>query len=215
MDIAGQLEGNLRHFVQQGTPPAPAQAPSAPTVQNGFAADEYVRGADLSRLAPELVDARMAPQMTQINEQLANMALNTVRGEFKDEFEKYGPEIYGKLSTLNKQTGVWTVDNLRTVVNIVRAGHVDEIVRDKLRGQSPMEPALRSTGAAPVPVSAGASQDYSLNSEKLPVEFREKLKASGINESNFDDFLKGSGMTREQYFKLFERKQIITEAPRM
>ncbi len=216
MDIAGQLEGNLRHFVSQGTPaPTPAAPPAPQANQNGFAADEYVRGADLNRLAPELVDQRVDSRMVGINEQLANIALDTVRREFTDEFSKYGPEIYGKLSTLNKQTGVWTVDNLRTVVNIVRAGHVDEIVRDKLRGQSPMEPALRSTGAAPVPANASTTQDFSLNSEKLPVEFREKLKAAGVNDSNFEDFLKGSGMTREQYFKLFEKRQVITEAPRI
>ncbi len=214
LGIASQLEGALENYVQNGAPSAPpALTPVAPVTPQGFAEDEYVRGADLNRMAPRIVDERIDSRVAGLNAQLANIALDTVRKEFNDDFNRFGPEIYGKLSTLDKASGVWTVDNLRTVVKLVRADHVDELVRDKLHASSLMEPALRSTGAAPVSVTPPAT-DFSVKSEQLSPDFREKLAKAGVTEATMDDFCRAAGMTREQYFQMASKNQIITEAPR-
>lgn len=212
LGITDQLATNLQTYVQSGmpTPAAPAPAPNG----SAFADGEYVSGAELNRQAPRLIDDRIQPHIQQMNETMASFALDRIKSEHAAEFERYGPEIYGYLSRLDKKAGAWTVDNLKQVVKMVRADHVDEIVRDKLHAQSPMEPALRSTGAAPVSVTP-SSVDLTLASEKLPAEYREKLKAAGVTESTFDEFLRGSGQDRESFFKLFDKKMVITEAPRI
>lgn len=210
LDIAGQLEGVVRNYATAPTPPT---APPANPTQPGFTGDEYVRGDDLNRTAPALINAQVEPRFAALNEQMASMALNAVRSEFADDFQKYGPEIYGKLSTLNKQTGAWTVDNLRTVVRMVRADHVEDIVRERLNAASPMEPALRSTGAAPVSVTPVAN-DFSVNSAQLPPEYREKLAKANITDATMQEFCRANNMSVEDFFKMVARGQTITEAPR-
>ena len=210
--IAGQLEGVVQRYVTTGSQVAP-QAPAPQTNGQPFADSEYVSGAQLNSQAPRLIAEGIAPHIASMNEQMAGMALDRVKDQFRDEFAKYGPEIYGHLSTLDKKSGVWTVDNLTRVVKLVRADHVDEIVRDKLNASSPMEPALRSTGAAPIPV-VPPSTDLSVKSEQIPAEYREKLAKAGITDATMDEFCRANSMTRESFIQMVAKNQAITEAPR-
>lgn len=210
MNIAGQLEQSLQHVVTSGQPAAQPAIRTEPT--NELPPDEYVRGADLSRMAPKLIDDRVDSRMEGVNEQFAAIALNAVRTEYPDEFQQYGPEIYGQLSRLNKKAGAWSLDNLRTVVRMVRADHVDEIVRAKLNAQSPQEPALRSTGAAPVSVTPAAT-DFSVKSEQLPADYRERLAKANITDATMQEFCRANNMTVEAFFKMVTRGHTITEAP--
>lgn len=207
--IAKQLEQVVKHYVQTGIPQPSLQSPPPSAAMPD---DEYVRGADLNRLAPKMVQDAVAPQFQQIFESQAALALEQVKREYPSEFAKYGPTIYGNLSGVDKRT--WTVDNLRKVVKYSLADHLDDIVRDKLRDAPAMEPALRSTGAAPVPVTPAPADDLSLRSEKLPAEYRARLEKAGVTDSTLDEFLRANGMTRSQFFKQFENKPIITEGPR-
>ena len=213
--IAGQLEGVVQRYVTTGSQTAPASSPVA-NGQNGqpFAESEYVSGAQLNSQAPRLIAEGIAPHIAQMNEQLAGMALDRVKDQFRDEFARYGPEIYGHLSTLDKKSGVWTVDNLTRVVKLVRADHVDEIVRDKLNASSPMEPALRSTGAAPIPVVPPSQIDVSVKSEQIPSDYRDKLVKAGITDATMDEFCRANNMTRESFIQMIAKNQTITEAPR-
>ena len=211
LGIAGQLEQSLQHVVTSGTPAPTNGQPPAPSP--AFADEDVVRGADLNRLAPKLIDERVDSRLAQINEQMANLALDRVRTEHAEMFAKYGPEIYGHLARLNKQAGGYTVDNLTMVVNIVRGQHVDEIVREKLHAQStPHEPALRSTGAAPVS-PAPLATDFSVQSAQLPPEFREKLAKAGITDATMQEFCRVNNMTVQDYFTMVTRGHVITEAP--
>ena len=215
--IAGQLEGVVQRYVTTGSQaPAPTGNPTGNGngANNGFAEGEYVSGSELNRQAPRLIAEGIAPHIAQMNEQLAGMALDRVKDQFRDEFARYGPEIYGHLSTLDKKSGVWTVDNLTRVVKLVRADHVDEIVRDKLNASSPMEPALRSTGAAPIPVVPPSQIDVSVKSEQIPSDYRDKLAKAGITDATMDEFCRANNMTRESFIQMIAKNQTITEAPR-
>lgn len=211
LNIAGQLEGVVQRYVT-GSTPAPAPAPVAPPTQQAFPSDEYIRGADIERIAPKLIDERMAPQFQQIFESNAQLALEQVKREFPDYFAKYSPTINTKLASVDKRA--WTVDNLRTVVKLSVVDHLDDVLRDARQNAPPMEPALRSTGAAPVPVTSAPADDYSLNSEKLAPEYRERLKAAGVTDATLDEFLRATGTTRAKFFEMASKRQVITEAPR-
>lgn len=215
LDLTDQTVRALEQVVQTGQPApaaAPAQNGASPT-NNGFTEGEYVRGEDLNRMAPKMVADAVDSRVASLNEQLAAIALDQVKREYPSDFERYGPQIYGQLSRLNKAQGAWTVDNVRTVVRLVRADHVDEIVRDKLNATTTGEPALRSTGAAPVSVTPAVT-DFSVKSEQLPAEFREKLAKANITDAVMQEFCRVNNMTVEDYFKMVNRGQIITEAPR-
>ena len=212
LNIAGQLEGVVQRYVT--TPTQPPAAPNGNPASQTFAESEYVSGAQLNAQAPKLIDERIQPHIGQMNEQFAGIALSRVQDQFRDEFQKYGPEIYGHLSTLDKRSGVWTVDNLTRVVKLVRADHVDEIVRDKLNAASPMEPALRSTGAAPIPVVPPSQTDLSVKSEQIPSDYRDKLAKAGITDATMDEFCRANNMTRESFIQMIAKNQTITEAPR-
>jgi len=208
------LEGALRNYVQSGAPaaPTPQYAPPVPNTGYGVPAEEYVRGADLERLAPRMVQDTMRPELDALYASNAQQALEQVKREFPDAFAKYSPTIYGNLAGVDNRSR--TVDNLRKVVKYSLADHLDEIVRDARRDSSPQEPALRSTGAAPILAPPSPSNDLSLKSERLPAEYREKLAKANITEATLDDYLRATGMTRGTFFKQFEERKIITEAPR-
>ena len=213
LNIAGQLEQSLQHVVTNGQPPQAPIRNEAPANQNGFTEGEYVKGEDLNRMAPAIVDARVDSRVAGINEQLASIALSTIKSEYASDFANYGPEIYGHLSRLNKSAGAWTVDNLRYVVKMVRADHVEEIVSARLRDASTsQEPALRSTGAAPVS-PAPLATDFSVQSAQLPPEFREKLAKAGITDATMQEFCRVNNMTVQDYFTMVTRGHVITEAP--
>lgn len=209
MGIAAQLEGVVRQYVTTGTP-QPTPTPTAPNT--GLPDDEYVRAGDLNRVAPKLIDDRLQPQLQPVFESIAAMNLEAVKREFPDYFAKYGPSIYGNLAHVDKKA--WNVDNLRKVVKLSVVDHLDDIVRDRLHNAPPMEPALRSTGAAPAPVTSAPADDFTLRSDKLDPEYKAKLEKAGVTEATLDEFLRGAGMTRESFFKMASKRQVITEAPR-
>ena len=208
LNISGQLYDTVQKFVTTGTPPA---APPAPAVADP-AADEYVKVSDLNRVAPRLIDERTATALRPLVESIAKSNLETVKREFPEYFDKYGPTIYGYLSGVDKSA--WDVDNLRKVVKLSVVDHLDDVVRDKLHNAPPMEPALRSTGAAPIPVTPAPADDLTLRSEKLDPEYRAKLERAGVTEATLDDFLRATGTTRKRFFEMASKRQVITEAPR-
>ena len=185
-------------------PQAPASAPPEPTVQ----ADDYIRGADLPRVASQYLD----PRLQAVTNNLAGMALDAVKRQNAEVFEKYGPEVDILLSKVKRED--WNVDNLSTSVDIVRGRHYRELVRseaERLAGQ--MEPTLRSTGAAAVPVTP-QEQQFSLQGDLLTQEQKDKLARAGVNERTIDEWCASTGQTRQQFFESFNRGRVITEAPR-
>lgn len=231
LGIATQLEGVVRQHIQGA--PQPVQQPTynnqnynggrneqgqftsqgwqAPQSTPAYDPDSYLQRRDIESLAPKLINDAVTPQLNSVYESLAQTNLENVKRNFSTIFEKYGPEVYGYIAKLPVQSR--TVDNLTTVVKLVRADHVDEIARQEaVRLAAEMEPTLRSTGSPPVPVASYEPKN-TLQSEHLPQDWKDRAAKAGLTESAVDEFCRANEMTREAFFSQFGTTA-ITEARR-
>lgn len=183
----------LTDIVERGAQPP---APPAPLPADDIADDEYVSGAQVKRLLQSRpVDdtpVRLA----------ADANLSITRQRFARDFERYGSEIDAKLRTIPHN--LRTLDNLETVVKLVRSDHLDEIVSEEAtRRASEMAPALRSSGAAAP--GAPVTREYSLESDKIDPEWKRRALESGITERVVEDFCRANDMPVEAFYKQFEK----------
>lgn len=208
--IGKGLEQTLRDSMLRSNP-APAPQPTAPTQPDvGFDPNEYLTGARLNEQAPRLVERAMQPHMEQVFAMTAENNLETVRRENADVFSKWGPEVYGKLAHVPKNQ--WTLANLRTVANMVKADHVTELARvEAERIVAEMGGTLRSSGAA-LP-SVPTPDPLSLTNEKVSADWRDRAAKLGITDSTVEEWCRVNGISREQFFKDFEATA-ITEVTR-
>jgi hypothetical protein len=188
-----------------GAPTAPATTPVTPT-ESEIADDEYVSGAQLKRM----LAAR--PQDTSGIELAASTNLSIVQNQHASDFAKYGAEINALIARV--PANLRTLDNLKQCVKMVRSDHVDEIVSERAQQlASTMEPTLRSNGAAapPTPVT----REYSLESEKIPAEWRKRAQAAGVTERVVDEFCRANDMTPEAFYKQFDTplNRIVEDVP--
>lgn len=174
-------------------------------------ADDYVTGRDFDRMAPRVMEQYMAPALANVVEMTAQGNLAHVQRDSSAIFQKYGPEVLAKLAGVPKN--LWTVDNLKTVVNLVKADHVEELAREQAtRLVAEMEPTWRSTGAAAAP-GAFAQPTLGITSETLPSDWRARAGKAGLTEQALDEFCRANEITREDWFKMFD-KTAITEVRR-
>lgn len=220
LGIAQQLEGVVRQHIsgqpqqpwtnQYGSSPGlQQQAPQATTP--AFSDTDYLTGRDIRSLAPQMINEAINPQFNQVYESLAQTNLDNVKRQFSTIFDKYGPEVYGYIAKLPVQSR--TVDNLTTVVKLVRADHVDEIARQEaVRLAAEMEPTLRSSGSPSVPVATQEAK-HTLQSEHIPQDWKDRALRAGLTESAVQEFCRANDMTPEQFYGQFGTTA-ITEARR-
>ena len=178
-------------------PPGVSRDPAAPVVGD----DEYITGKDLKAMLADISTRQVQPAINQGVELGASANLGYLRREHADVFQKYGPEISQKLASVPKH--LWTIDNLETVIKLVKVDHLDEIAREQAqRLASTMEPTIRSSGvggSVPVPV-----KEHSLESERIPAEWKQRALAAGVTESVVQEFCRTNEMTPEAFYKQFE-----------
>ncbi len=177
-------------------PPAPAAAPAAPAPSAFDVADDaYLTGADFKRAL-----AARQPDTTAVT-LAASGNVAHVRREHAAIFAKYGPEVERLIASVPPE--LRTVDNLTQCVRIVRSDHVDEIAAERAQQLvSTMAPTLRPTGGGSAPASV--SREASLESEKIPAEWKERARAAKITEETVADFCRANGMTPAQFYKQFD-----------
>ena len=99
---------------------------------------------------------------------------------------------------------MWTLDNLETVVKLVKVDHIDELAREHAQQlASQMEPTIRSIGAGGS-VSVPIDKAHSLESDKIPVEWKKRALAAGVTENVVREFCQTNEMTVEQFYKQFD-----------
>lgn len=211
LGIAEKLNGVVTDYVQRGSPPQPQYQPQQPQYQPQqpqIADDAYLTGADINRFAPRLIEQAVNPQFDAIYESVAQTNLAQVRRDNATVFDKYGPEINLYLAKVPfKQR---TVDNLNTVVDIVRGKHVEELGREMAgRLVADMGSELRSTGS-PMPPAAPAEPKYTLKSDSLPEDWKDRAAKMGLTESAVDEWCRANEITRADFFKQFGAT-VITE----
>lgn len=208
-EILGLVEKQnaaLQQYVQQ--PPAPQPQPTyqAPQAYAPPAPDDYVTGQTLEQYG-ERFSQRFQPDLQHVVNMQADMALDLVKRENAEHFARYGPEIYANLASLSDKRA-WTVDNLRKVVKITLVDHLDDLARERAaRIASEMEPTLRSTGAGGSPITHQQA-DHTLQSEKLPSDWRERAAKVGLTEQALNEFCQVNGMSREQFLDQFGKTAI-------
>lgn len=171
--------------------------PAAPVIGD----EDYITGKDLKAILADISTRQVQPAINQGVELGASANLGYLRREHADVFQKYGPEITQKLASVPKH--LWTLDNLETIVKLVKVDHLDEIAREQAqRLAASVEPTIRSIGgggSVPVPV-----KEHSLESERIPPEWKQRALAAGVTEAVVREFCAINEMTPEQFYKQFE-----------
>lgn len=179
--------------------------------QPAFDPDAFATGRDIQQ-AVERVGQH--PDVQASLELSANGNYRWVQDKYSKEFAKWGAEIQAKLRDVPKR--LWSVDTLETVVKLVQADHLTELRAEwQNEARASVEPTMRANGAAgsvPVPEK---NKEHSLESEKIPAEWKLRAQQQGITESTVREFCASQGMSEEQFYKQFEtpKNQIVAEVP--
>lgn len=150
----------------------------------------------------EVGQHQLGPTLTSIQQSNAQLARSVVAGEHRDLFGKYGPEIDLELSKIAPE--FWTVDNIRTVTEMVQGRHLDEIVEERTQQRMAQagEAGFRSD-SAPAGTTANDPNRIDLNSPELGDSYRRLLQKYNVTPETLDEFLynvecKKRGITLEQ-----------------
>lgn len=191
-----------------------APVPQAPPQAQPFTLDPegYVTGSQFQQAQRQAFEQYVQPDITAGIELAASANFGLTRNKHDKEFAKYGPEIMSRLAGVPKK--MWTLDNLDTVVKLVKADHLDDYRAEwQTEVRASMEPTIRSSGAGgSVPVTQ-ENKEHSLESEKIPDEWKRRAQKAGITESTVREFCAKNDMTPEAFYKQFETptNQIVAE----
>lgn len=179
---------------QVATLPQQAYQPPAPRGEE-IRDDDIIDGARLKQFAAQYAQPQVDPGTQS---QLAQLALSQVQGRHAKVFERYGPEIMGEVAKL--PMGLRSVDNLETIVSLVRGRHVDELAEELARTKFANTAGLsaRSNGSAPGYPGASGSL---LESDELPTMYRERLKKAGLTDAAVRSFCVSSGQDYHQFIR--------------
>lgn len=207
--IGQQLYTTLERTIAGQQPPRPA-AP-APQAAPQIGADDFLTAGQLSAYAPQLIQQHVNPTLQRMVETNAQNTLAFVRQKHAETFQKYGPEVHAYLANVDKAD--WNVETLEKVVRLVRADHVEDIASEiATRRLSEAEVAWRSSGAA-LPSVPQSNPSNSLQSEKIPSDWKARAEKAGITERTVLEFCQANDMTPDSFFAQFERT-VIPEVTR-
>lgn len=162
--------------------------------------DQYVEGRHVNAILRQLAN-QPTPTDPVARQLAAQGLLSAIRMERADEFKRWGNEINGEIQKLPPE--YWTVDNLNTLVNVVKSRHIDELVTEKARlFADESHPTIRSGSGG----SGGVSPtQLTLSSDRLPKSWVDKAKAMGVDEHTVREFCQVTGQTEDQYLAEIER----------
>lgn len=204
--VDDRVRGTQRQEPQQQYQPPQGYQPTQ-QYQSNPGDEDYVTGKDLKALRQAAM-AELQPHLQQVMNQNAAAAYRMAKREYADVFKKYEPEIVAVLGNVDRSQ--WSLDVIENAVKFVRGNHVDELAEEKARQlAAQMEPTIRSTGSGGSAPVSPAKPEHSLDSEKLPVAWRERAKRAGITEQEVQELCWATGITPEQFFKQFD---FVTDA---
>lgn len=169
-------------------------------------------GAQLVAHQQDAFNRFVQPDITNAQDLAASAVMAFTQTKFQKEFSKYGPEIATRLAGVPKK--LWTLDNLETVVKLVRADHFADYQAEwQTESNAKMEQTIRSSGVGgSAPVSQD-NKDSSLESEKIPVEWKLRAEKAGVTEATVREFCASNDMTATEFYKQFEtpKNAIVAE----
>jgi hypothetical protein len=204
-EILGIAEGQRLALEQQAAVLQRFNQPTHTEPRNRFDLDvqddEYLTGRQVKGLFQQLANQPAPVDQTARN--LAAQGLYTnIRAARADEFKRWGSEIDNEIRRLD--VSYWTYDALNTIVNMVRANHVDELVAEKAqRLANEAHPTIRSgsggSGGGPL------TQQRTLDSDTLPKSWVDKARLLGIDETTVREFAQIAGTTPDEYLADVEK----------
>ena len=213
-EVLNVARGYEEAFNRSGGPPARPEPPRAPDVFN-VRDDDIVTGQQLKQYLDQAQRQVLAPQFQQSTEMAASAIYGFAQSKYADEFKRYGPEIQQELQRVPKQ--MWTVDNMKTIVDIVAGRHREDYARERAQELiAQMEPTIRPMGGGSEPVPTPEQKNHSLESDKIPADWKARAKQAGITESTVREFCASNDMSPEQFFQMFEKsplQPIVAEVP--
>jgi hypothetical protein len=181
-------------YAQPYQPPTAAGAPPGTDWQN-IKDDDVVDGRTIKQLAGQFSQALQANQGNP--GQQAQMAYDMVKREPKraDLFASYEPEILMELRNLTAP--MWTLDNIRTVTDVIGSRHLDELAdrRANVKLSNMQGLPFRADGL-------GAQSGNALESDGLPTNFQEILSKKGLNLGMVRSFCASNDMTVKKWFEM-------------
>lgn len=203
LGIADRMfQAGLGQLTQQ-RPAQQAQTQNPPPTQT-FTLDQdgYVTGAQLAAYQQQAIQQYL-PDVQRGIELGASGNLGHVRQKYEKEFAKYGPEILSLLQSVPK--GNWTIDNLEKAVKFVRADHFDDYRAEwQTDNAAKMEQTIRSGGAGGAAPVDQKTKSNSLESEKIPAEWKIRAQKAGLTESTVREFCVKNDTTEEAFYKQFD-----------
>jgi hypothetical protein len=178
---------------QSGYQPSPYTATQAAALMPP-GPDDYVTGQHIQQYRDQVLQQAQGYANPAI-EMAASGNLDRVKEKYSKEFAKYGPEIFGLISRIPKTD--WSIDTLANAVKVTLAGHLDELVNDRVaQFQSSQDPALRSSGANGSTAPSTQALDQGLTDAQ-----KERLRRQGITEQVVADFAAKKGMTPQRWYE--------------
>src|SRR4051812_26266102 len=119
-----------------------------------------------------------------------------IRQTYADDFKRWQPELDAEIGKL--PVDYWTYDSLTTIVKMVRANHLDELVAEKAkRLNEDAHTTIRSGSGG----SGGGShtQHVSLDSDTLPKGWKAQAQSLGIDEQTVLEWCQMTGDTPDKY----------------
>ncbi len=199
---ARQLATLAAQALQQ--PPPAAQTP-APSAELQIDPNDYLTGANAIQLGQHWQNqtlGRAEQMMSPALNMMANTSLELVKREYPEEFAKYAPEILGRLQHVPK-TG-WSIDNIRQVVKLSQADHLDELIHARAAKLNSQDPALRSTGAPGAPLQTQPIGPDAQLSEGQ----RAHLRRNGMTPELIAQMAARSGKTAQEWYALYAKHSV-------
>lgn len=212
-EVLGLTQRLVERFTTPAQPAAPPQS-QAPTQAFTLDPEGYVTGRDLLQAQQQAFQQYVQPDVNAGIDLAASANYGLVQNKYQKEFSKWGPEIAQRLAGVPKK--MWTLDNLDTVVKLVRADHLDDLRAEwQSEAVSRVEATIRSGGAGGSPPVEQPNKENSLESEKIPAEWKLRAQKAGLTDSTVQEFCRLNDMSPEQFYKQFETPQnaIVAEVP--
>lgn len=195
--LSDQMANAITTLAHQAPPqqaPAPmAYAPSPSPLDD----DEIIDGKRMKQILSAVVASQQPVQDDGTAFAVYQTAMALARQSDPEAFASYAPEIEANIAQLPVK--MRTLDNIRQIVRIVKADHVEELAERRARdlvGNQKL--TVRTNGAASQYHGASAPL---LESDELPAPYRDLLAKKGVTEAQVRDFCRANGMTVEQWFK--------------
>lgn len=197
--LSDQMANAITTLAYQQPQAAPAPAPAyAPTAVNPLDDDEIIDGKRMKQILSAVATSQQPVQDDTTAFAVYQTAMALARQNDPETFAKYGPEIEANVAQLPVK--MRTLDNIRQIVRIVKADHIEELAEARARDLASRQGlTVRTSGAASN--YPGATTASVLESDELPAPYRDLLVKKGITETQLRDFCRANGMTVDQWFK--------------